>query len=139
MLRVLGKPRWTREPKGENEDESDREVWSNYERAGEFPGQTSVVISKRTGVIERIEFYPDRLSKEQAIAHFGSNYMITRYAFDSCLGSEDSEALYESPNGLLVSLEYRARGIAISIGYQDLVTRIRYVGGPIGSTKSKCN
>jgi hypothetical protein len=139
MLRVLGKPRWTREPKREDQDESDQEVWSNYERVGEFPGQTSVVIRKRTGVIERIEFYPARLSKEQAIAHFGPSYVVTRYAFDSCLGDEDSEALFESPNGPLVSVEYRARGIAISIGYQDLVTRIRYVDGPIGSTKSKCN
>ena len=70
----------------------------------------------------RINFYPDRLTKDQAISHFGSDYIITRYAFDSCLDEEDSEPIYESTTGPLVTVEYRARGIAISVGYKDLVT-----------------
>jgi hypothetical protein len=138
MLRVFGKPKWTRSPKRGDEDESDQEVWSSFERVGEFPGQTNVLSDKR-GVIERIDFYPAKLTKDQAIGHFGSDYIITRYAFDSCLGDEDSDHIYESQNGPLVSVEYRDRGIAISIGYKDLVTKISYVGGPIGSTKSECN
>jgi hypothetical protein len=138
MLGVFGKPKWTRAPKREGEDESDQEVWSSFERVGEFPGQTNV-LSDRRGVIERIDFYPDKLSKEQAIAHFGTDYIVTRYAFEACLGDEDSDHIYESQNGPLLSVEYRSRGIAISIGYRDLVTKISYVGGPIGSAKSKCN
>lgn len=137
VLRVFGQPRWSQTANSEDGDESGQEVWSNYERVGEFLGQTNVLTRHR--VLERIDFFPARLSKEQAIAHFGADYVITRYAFDSCLGGEDAESLYESANGPLVSLEYRSRGIAISIGYKDLVTRISYVGGPIGSTKSKCN
>jgi hypothetical protein len=136
ILRVFGKPRWSQSRESEDRDESGPEVWSNYERAGEFPGQTNVLT--RNNVLERIDFYPAGLSKQQAIAHFGADYVITRYALDSCRGDEDSEFIYESPNGPLVSLEYRSRGIAISLGYQDLVTRIRYVSGPIGSIKSKC-
>jgi hypothetical protein len=138
MLRAWGKPKWSRTSRREADEES-QVTWTNYERVGEFPGPTTVVSATRTGVVTRINFYPDRLTKEQAIAHFGSSYIITRYAFDSCLDEEDSEPIYESTTGPVVSLEYRARGIAISIGYKDLVTKISYVGGPIGSTKSRCN
>ncbi|HMG76489.1 MAG TPA: hypothetical protein VK582_23640 [Pyrinomonadaceae bacterium] len=138
MLRAWGKPKWSRTSRREADEES-QVTWTNYERVGEFPGPTTVVSDTKTGVVTRINFYPDRLTKEQAVAHFGSSYIITRYAFDYCLDEEDSEPLYESPTGPVVSLEYRARGIAISIGYKDLVTKISYVGGPIGSTKSRCN
>ena len=138
MLRVWGKPKWSRTSKPENEEESRSVTWTNYERVGEFPGPTTVVSDTRSGVIARINFYPDRLTKEQAIAHFGSGYIITRYAFDSCLDEEDAEPIYESPTGPLVSVEYRARGIAISVGLKDMVTKISYVSGPIGSAKSRC-
>ena len=138
MLRAWGKPKWSRSSKQATEEESQQVTWTNYERAGEFPGSTTVVSDTRTGVITRINFYPDRLTKDQAIAHFGSAYVITRYAFDSCLNEEDDERIYESPTGPLVIVEYRARGIAIYLGYKGLVTRISYLRGPIGSAKSKC-
>jgi len=139
MLRVFGQPKWSRSARAEAETESHREIWNNYERIGEFPGISTVVVDNRSRIITRIDFYPEKLSKAQAIAHFGPRYIITRYAFDSCGADEESEPIYESPDGPLVSLEYRARGIAISIGYQDLVTKISYVAGPIGSAKSRCN
>ncbi len=138
MLRSWGKPKWSRTSKREGDEES-QVTWTNYERVGEFPGPTTVVSDTKSGVVTRINFYPDRLTKAQAIAHFGSDFVTTRYAFDSCLDEEDSEPIYESPAGPLVSVEYRARGIAISVGYQDLVTRISYVSGPIGSAKSRCS
>jgi hypothetical protein len=138
MLRAWGKPKWSRSSKQETEEESPQVTWTNYERVGEFPGSTTVVSDTRTGVITRINFYPDRLTKDQAIAHFGSDYITTRYAFDSCVDEEDSEPIYESPTGPLLSIEYRARGIAVSVGYKDMVTRISYVSGPIGSAKSRC-
>jgi len=138
MLRNWGKPKWSRSSKIGDEDE--RQVtWTNYEKSGEFPGPTTVVSDTRSGIITRINFYPDRLTKQEAIAHYGSGYVVTRYAFDSCGDEEDEEAIYESPNGPLVSVEYRARGIAISVGYNDMVTKISYVAGPIGSAKSRCS
>jgi hypothetical protein len=138
MLRTWGKPKWSRTSKPEAEEGSRQVTWTNYERVGEFPGPTTVVSDSRSRVVTRINFYPDRLTKEQAIAHFGSGYVITRYAFDSCLDEEDSEPIYESPTGPLVSVEYRARGIAIAVGYKDLVTKISYVSGPIGRAESRC-
>ena len=136
VLRSWGKPKWSRTSKPE---EDERPVtWTNYERAGEFPGATTVVSDTRTQVITRINFYPDRLTKDQAIAHFGRNYVTTRYAFDSCADEEEADAIYESPNGPVVNVEYRSRGIAISIGYKEMVTKISYVSGPVGTTKSRC-
>ena len=137
MLRKWGPPKWSRNSKRDNEEE--QVTWTNYEKVGEFAGPTTVVSDTRTGVITRINFYPARLTKEQAIAHFGKGYVVTRYAFDSCGDEEDSEPIYESPNGPLISVEYRARGIAISVGNNDMVTKISYVSGAIGALKSRCN
>ena len=136
MLRVLGRPKWSRTTPGEGDEHGT--TWNNYERIGEFPGPTNVATDSVTGIITRIDFYPEKLSKDQAIQHFGRGYVITRYAFDPCPTHEDEESIYESPNGPLLSVEYRARGIAISVGYQDMVTKISYVGGPIGTAKPKC-
>ena len=136
MLLLLGEPKWSRNTPGEGEEHGT--TWNHYERIGEFPGLTNVANDSRTGTITRIEFYPDRLSKAQAIAHFGRGYVVTRYAFDPCFKDEESESIYESPNGLLVKVEYRRRGIAVSIGDKDLVTKISYVDEPIGSVKSRC-
>lgn len=136
MLRALGEPKWSRTTPGEGDEHGI--VWNNYERVGEFPGPTNVAADSVTGIITRIDFYPARLSKDEAIKHFGRKYMITRYAFDPCPGDEEAEPIYESPNGPLTSVEYRARGIAVSIGYKDMVIKISYVSEPIGSVKSRC-
>src|SRR5258706_15121864 len=101
MLRVLGEPKWSRTTPGDAEDHGT--TWNNYERIGEFPGATNVASASVTGIIERIDFYPQRLSKDEAIKHFGRNYVITRYAFGPCPAGEDEESIYESPNGALVS------------------------------------
>ena len=136
MLRQLGQPKWSRSHEGDSRDEDERETFNHYETGGEFPGTTTVVLNRR-GIISRVDFFPSKLTRDQAIAHFGQSYVITRYAIDPC-GDEDSEAIYESANGPLTSLEYRGRGIAIAIGYQDMVTMISYVSGPIGRAKSRC-
>jgi hypothetical protein len=138
MTRKWGKPKWSRNSKLEAGDEERQVTWTNYESAGEFPGPTTVVSDTRSGIITRINFYPDRLTKEQAVAHFGGGYIVTRYAFDYCLNEEESEAIYESPTGAVVVVEYRKRGIAIALGQKDMVTKISYVDGPIGPAKSRC-
>jgi len=109
MLKAWGKPKWSRTSRREAGEESQQVTWTNYERVGEFSGPTTVVSDSRSRVITRINFYPDRLTKEQAIAHFGSGYLITRCAFDSCVDEEDAEPIYESVAGPLEKVEYRAR------------------------------
>ena len=138
MLRFLGKPKWSRSPKAGDEPESGREVWHHYEQTGDMPGTVNILAEGRSGIIRRIDFFPTRLSKQEAIAHFGTGYIVTRYDFDPCPGDEDDEALYESPNGPITSVEYRLRGIAIFVGNKDLVTKISYVNRRIGSVKARC-
>jgi hypothetical protein len=137
MIRFWGQPKWSRT--SQDDEGEHRVTWTNYEKAGEFPGSTTVVSEARTQLITRINFYPDRLTKDDAIAHFGRNYVITRYAFDTCADEEEAEAIFESPNGPVVNVEYRSRGIAISIGYNNMVTKISYVSGPVGAKKSRCS
>jgi hypothetical protein len=136
MIRSWGQPNWSRT--SPDEEDEHPVTWTNYEKAGEFPGSTTVVSDARTKLITRINFYPDRLTKDEAIAHFGRNYSITHYAFDTCKDKEIGESIFESPNGPVVNVEYRSRGIAISIGYNNMVTKISYVNGPVGPTKSRC-
>lgn len=136
MLRRLGQPKWSRSPEGRERDEDERETFNHYESGGEFAGSLTVVLNKK-GIVSRVDFFPSKLTRDQVIAHFGPGYVITRYATNPC-GDEDSESLYETPNGPLTNLEYRSRGIAIAIGYQDLVTKISYVSRPIGGSKPSC-
>ena len=152
MLRRFGKPKWTQTAPEERDEEEERDrdrdrgrekkahrlTWNHYEGIGEFPGVTNIATDTRTGVITRIDFFPEKLTKDQAIAHFGTGYLITRYEIDQCLSDEEHQSFYESPNGTFVMVEYRRRGIAIAIEDNGFVNKIRYVNGPIGSTKSKC-
>ncbi len=138
MLRVLGKPHWSGSPQGQTEDNPNPEVWNDYKIGGKLSGKLTVVVDKSSGTINSIDLYPENLSKEEAIKHFGENYIITRYAFDECLGDEESSPVYESPDGPLISIEYRERGIALSVDEQSTVTRISYVKEPLGTTESKC-
>ena len=147
MLRRFGQPKWSQtKPDDKDEDknkgkekEPPRLTWNHYEKISDLPGMTNIAVDSRTGIVTRIDFFPDRLTRAQAIAHFGTDYIVIRYAFDECERDEDVEAIYESPNGPLISVEYRGRGIAITVGANDMVTRIRYVSRPIGSTRSRCN
>jgi hypothetical protein len=152
MLRRFGKPRWS-QTKPEDREEKEREekertrdrdqsarrvTWNHYENIGELPGITNIATDTRTGVIVRIDFFPERLTRDEAIARFGPNYLVRRYEFDRCDRDEDHESLYESANGSLLTLEYRSRGVALLIQSNDLVSTIRYVNAPIGSLRSKC-
>src|SRR5207248_11356735 len=125
MLRRLGPPSSSRAHEGRQRGEDERETFNHYEGGGEFAGVFNVVVNKR-GIVSRVEFFPSKLSRDRTIAHFGPGYVTTRYAIDPC-GDEDSESIYEFATGPLTFLEYRDRGIAIAIGYQDLVTKILYV------------
>jgi hypothetical protein len=139
VLRVLGEPKRIDTPADQTPKDPNPEVWYVYDSGGEFAGSLTVVIDKRTDVVLGIDLSPDSLSKEDALKHFGPDYILTRYNFDECLGNEESAPLYESANGALLEIEYRHRGIAISLNDDGKVTTISYVSKPIGSRESKCN
>jgi len=133
MLRIFGAPK-----KSEvfSEGTSNPEVWYHYDGPRDFPGTLRVVVYR--SIVQAVDILPKDLKKEEAIKHFGLDYIVTRYDFDSCLGDEESAPLFESPSGAVVFIEYRQRGIAIAIDGQGNVNEVRYVSEPIGAESSKC-
>ncbi len=142
VLRVLGQPKRVDTLAAETPEEPNPEVLYVYERRydpdGDFAAEVTVVIDARTEVLQAIELYPESLSRKKAVKHFGPDYIVTRYDFDECLGDEESAPMYESRTGSLLEVEYRYRGIAISVNDKGNVNTIRYVSRPIGTSTSRC-
>lgn len=138
MSRVLGEPQWSGPPGDQQEDDLKPQVWNEYKDGGDIPGKVTVVVDEQSGVILRVDLYPEDLSRKEAARHFGENYVITRYAFDDCLGDGESSPVYESPSGPLVNMEYRERGIAVALDDNDRVNHLSYVSEPIGARSSRC-
>jgi hypothetical protein len=137
MLSVLGEPE---QSVPFDEDKPNPGTLYFYKATGEIKGDIAVAVDKRTDVILNVELRPGKLSKEEAIKHFGDNFLVTRYNFDSCLEDEeaDSAPLYESPGGPIINLEYRERGIAVAVDEDDNVLHISYISEPVGAPSSKC-
>jgi hypothetical protein len=131
LLRFLGKPRSIDTPEGQSRTEIAGQKVYFYLDVGEFPGRFTVDVDKRTRKVLGMECAPDFLTKDDAIKHFGSGYVETRYR--SCGGDNDEVApMYEASDGELVYIEYRERGIAILVGFGNQANSIEYVSGAIG-------
>jgi hypothetical protein len=138
VVRILGEPKRVDRPPDQNLKDEDIELWYVYESRGEFAGSLTVVMDERTDVVLRIDLVPDNLSQADAVKYFGSDFILTRYAFDECMGDEESAPLYETPTGPLLEVEYRHRGIAIAVTESGKVNSIHFLNKPIGSPQSKC-
>lgn len=144
MLRVLGSPLDIVPSESERDEEFKnsplQEVWYYYQAVGDIPGKLVVGVNHRTKRIIRIIIRPKDvyLPKDEVIETYGKSYVITKYDFENCLGDWDSAPIYESPEGKIKRLEYRQRGITISLSYKDTVNEIIYVSEPPGSPESKC-
>lgn len=100
---------------GTENDGKELATWYVYRVDGEIAGDLLVRVNEPEGVIFNAEISPRNLLKEQAIKHFGADYIVTRYDFDTCLGDGESAPMYESPLGNAVYIEYRKRGIALTV------------------------
>lgn len=144
MLRVFGSPLDIVPSESERDEEFKnspiQKVWYYYKADGDILGKLVVGVNHRTKRIIRIIIRPQDadIPKEEVIKHYGNNYIITRYDFESCLGDWDSVPIYESPDGQIKRLEYRERGITVSLSYKDTVNEIIYESEPPGSPESKC-
>ena len=134
MRRIFGKP--TRVERFD-EDKSNPEVWYHYDGVWEFPGTLRFIVDKGR-IIRRVDLLPTQLTKEDAIKHFGPDYMETRYDFDLCLGNEEAAPLFESLTGAVINIEYRKRGIALAVNAYGNIDTISFVSGPVGAESSKC-
>jgi hypothetical protein len=131
MLYTLGSP------KGTFPDNVDETVSYTFSEIAEFPGLLTIIVNRRRRVIA-VNINPQDLSKERALAYFGSDFVTTKYAFDNCADEPKSDQLYESSNGTLTYLEYRERGIALLVNSEGKIGGINYVSKPIGKVKSSC-
>lgn len=130
MIRVLGEPQSS---ELFNDGNGSSEEWFHYESGGDFPGELVFSVDPKSKVILELILHPTKLSKEQAIKHFGQNYKSTRYEF--CKGFEDEESapVYETPRGQFLTVEYRANGVAVAIGANEEVEYISYLSRPLGA------
>ncbi|HEU4715052.1 MAG TPA: hypothetical protein VFS76_26120 [Pyrinomonadaceae bacterium] len=138
VVRLLGEPKRVDRPTGQTQEDENLEIWYVYDSRNPFRGDLTVVIDERTDVVLGINLNPHNLTKSEAVKHFGPDFILTRYAFDDCLGNEESAPLYESPSGPVLEVEYRHRGIALSVTHDGKINTISYVSKPVGMPKSKC-
>ena len=138
MLRVLGEPKFVEGPPGQTAADENPEAWYVYDRTAEISGELIVIVDELTNIVLGIDLHPKNLTKEDVARHFGPDFILTRYAHDSCMGNEESAPVYESPSGPILELEYRHRGIAVSLTEAGKVNTISYVSKPFGPTESKC-
>jgi len=133
IFKILGQPdsEYAFDPKAAPEGAYNAYI---YNSGGEFPGEFTVVVDRKSHRILTMTLDPHDLSKARAVEHFGPHYSVAKYDF--CQGSEDSEdgTIFESNRGELTFIEYRSLGLALLIGATGLVDQIRYVAEPIGLT-----
>ncbi|MFN0279529.1 MAG: hypothetical protein ACKVRN_13180 [Pyrinomonadaceae bacterium] len=139
MVRVLGKPLSSGPEADQNEPIIF--IWHDYGKIkGDLPGRLGVVTNKQTKKVVGISIAPDDITKEDAIKYFGKDYQVMGYEF--CEGFEDETVgpLYENPKATeITNMEYRIRGISISIDYRGRVNEIYYVAEPRGlASKDDC-
>jgi hypothetical protein len=130
VRRVLGKPKWVGK-------EGDTGVpIMNYDVSDPVPG--TLVAHITNGILESMELdLKKSLPKNDVIRLLGSGYIVVHYSMDDCLGEGGTTPIYEDPNGPIVQMEYRDRGLAASF-YNDRVEAIIYTDKPFGPTHSQC-
>jgi hypothetical protein len=134
VLKLFGKPM----RKDFTEPDSP-EVWYIYKDIGDFPGEFTVAIDNKTQRVRAMFLSPDgELKKDVVLKHLGDDWEITRY--ESCPGDYEVEGpVYENDKGHAEFIEYRSKGIAVLVGYQDRVNNIEYLESPPGlSSVKKC-
>jgi hypothetical protein len=114
-------------------------AWYYYDNAPvQFPGRLVFIVEKPSNRVKSAFIQATNLSLAKAISEIGPGYIETRYDFEPCLGNGEAGPIYESPNGQLRYIEYRALGIAISMENRDEVLEIIYDSEPPGTPRSRC-
>jgi len=139
MVRVLGKP-LSSSPEAD-QDEPKHFISHDYGKIkGDLQGRLRIVTDKRTNKVVGVTIAPDEMTKEDAIKYFGKDYQVMGYEFCEGFENETAVPVYENPKSTqLKNVEYRARGISISVNYLDKVNEINFVAEPEGlASKDDC-
>ena len=136
-LRVFGQP--VRKDFAEPDAESD-EIWYVYNDAGEFPGQFTVAINKKTKRVTAMMIAMlEDVKKETVLERLGNDYEVVRYAPCPDFDESESGPFYESSNGPAVYFEYRSRGITVTADSRGMVYGVDYLRRPPGlSSRKQC-
>lgn len=142
VLKHFGPPDWEGLPEGSKKTDMSSEWWMDFDSVTEMNhhGKLSVALNKKS-VVVRVTFYPLNMNKSALIDNLGKDFIVTRYSFEPCDEKFGGSArIYESKNGQLEFIEYRSKGIAITLGgaQDEKVISIQYVSVPIGSKISQC-
>jgi hypothetical protein len=131
VLRVLGKPKSV----GKEQDTGVPTI--SY--AVSHPVQGMLVVYIRRGLLDSMSLFPQtQPTKDDIIGVLGSDYLVVRYAADDCLGEGGAAPIYEDRNGPIERIEYRSRGLAVSL-HDGEVDAILFVAKPFGPTRSRCS
>ena|SRR5262245_52014561 len=129
LLQKWGRPRETGNWEWDN-PKNPKYLLHHYD-AQEAPiGAIMVEVGTKTGMVASISTSPDELPLDNAIELFGKDYSETRYEDCKCGVGYDSP-MFESSDGNHIYVEYRSRGIAMSV-YGGQVISIQFVDEPIG-------
>ena len=134
LLQKWGKPRETGNWEWDN-PKNPKYLLHHYDAQEAPMGAIMVEVETKTGRVSSIEAAPDELSLSKAIELFGKDYIETRYKDCKCGVGYDSP-MFESPDGSHIYVEYRSRGIAMSVNGGQ-VTSIQFIDEPIGLKSSK--
>jgi hypothetical protein len=129
-FRVLGNPRFSGK-----EPDTGLPIMT-YAVSEPVRGELTVYLKR--DVIDGMTLIPEnRLTKKEAVKLFGSDYLQVSYASDDCLTEAGSAPIYESPDGHIEHLEYRARG-RVLILHDDVVVAVAFVHKAFGPPHSRC-
>ncbi|MEP7343264.1 MAG: hypothetical protein ABI977_36395, partial [Acidobacteriota bacterium] len=138
VLRVFGKPKSAGPEADRDDSDPDPPLYYSYEKGGEFAGELAVIIGEKSKKVLEIRNLPKKLSKEDAIRHFGQNYVEARYEFCPDIDST-AGPIYPDPNGQILQVEYRERGIEMAVDEDGWVSEILYTSTPPGlASKDEC-
>ena len=133
VLRVFGQP-----VRKDFDEPDSEEIWYVYNDAGEFPGQFTVAINKKTKrVLAMMIAMLEDVKKETVLERLGNDYKVVRYAPCPDFDESESGPFYESSNGPAVYFEYRSRGITVTADSKGMVYGVDYLARPPGLSSRK--
>ena len=132
VLKLLGKP-----IRKDFTEPDSPEVWYVYKDVADFPGELTVAIDNKTRRVTAMYLSPEpEVKKDVVLKYLGDGWELTRY--ESCPGDYIVEGpVYENDRGHVEFIEYRSKGIAVLVGYQDRVNNIEYLDSPPGLSSVK--
>lgn len=137
-IKILGKPFGSGPP--EDQDPEKPEIWDEFRINGDVHDRVTVMSLEKTGRIIMIISHPKELTIDKAKAIFGQDYEINRYSIVPCEDDPSDGPLQLSTDGEFKFVEYREKGIAITLDYSGkLVQDIEYRSEPIGASKAHCD